>query len=236
MAASNGTPAVVCDDVSRVFSSRSSRLSRGGGEAVVALNGVSMLIESGEVVGLRGPSGSGKSTLAHLAAALELPTSGRVFIDGTDTCEISSRERARMRLNEIGIIFQRFHLIPSLTARENVALPLIEQGVSRRDRRERAEALLERVGLADRITHRPGALSGGEQQRVSVARALIIDPTVIIADEPTGELDTESGSNVIDLLTEVAEERAVLIASHDERVHNRVDRIVELLDGVRIDE
>jgi putative ABC transport system ATP-binding protein len=157
-------------------------------------------------------------------------------VDGERTDTLTERGRARLRLRRIGIVFQRFHLLPSLSARSNVALPLVERGIGRRERRERSEALLARVGLAARVEHRPGELSGGEQQRVAVARALICDPALVVADEPTGELDSATGARVLDLLSEVAANRAVVVASHDDRVVERADRVVRLQDGRRVED
>jgi putative ABC transport system ATP-binding protein len=209
---------------------------------VVALDGVSLSVTPGTFLAVTGPSGSGKSTLLHLLAALDTPSSGqqdpaggRVLLAGTDTAAVSERRRTRLRLDHVGVVFQRFHLLPSLSARSNVALPLIERGVPKRDRHERAEDLLARVGLGDRVDHRPGELSGGEQQRVAVARALVNDPALLVADEPTGELDSETGRVVLDLLGEVAEDRAVVVASHDPAVGERADRHLSLLDGRRVD-
>ncbi len=198
---------------------------------VTAVDDVSIAAERGEIVGLAGPSGSGKSTLLHLLAGLELPTDGTVQIQGTDTASISGRKRTRLRLEHVGIVFQHFHLLDSLTARGNVALPLVELGVSKRQRRRQATELLERVGLEDRITHRPGELSGGEQQRVAIARALVTDPTLVIADEPTGELDTETGKRVLAEFKRIAEDRAVVLASHDKSTLAITDRCVQLRDG-----
>jgi len=228
-------PPVVCRGVTRTYSQRGSRLSRAGGETVTALRDVSLTVERGEVVGVAGPSGSGKSTLMHLLAGLDTPTDGTVQVAGADTASLSGRERTRLRLDRVGLVFQRFYLLPSLSARGNVALPLIEQGVRRGERRERAAELLGAVGLADRSDHRPAELSGGEQQRVAVARALVTDPAIVVADEPTGELDTETGAQVLDLLASVGEDRAVVVASHDDRALDRADRIVELVDGQRVD-
>lgn len=198
---------------------------------VTALDSVSATISRGELVGIAGPSGSGKSTLLHLFAALDTPSSGRIEIGGTDTAGLTETARSQLRRNYIGIVFQRFHLLPALTAQQNVALPFIEWGVGKRERRERAELLLQQVGLGDRLTHRPAELSGGEQQRVAVARALAGEPDLVIADEPTGELDSEAGATVLDLLTEVSDQRAVIVASHDQAVLDRVDRTIRLRDG-----
>lgn len=233
-----GTPATTSDDIlvncqhaSRTYRRKESRFSRGG-ETVTALDDVTLQVEASETVGIAGPSGSGKSTLLHLLAALDTPTSGTVKINGVDVSELSDRKRTKLRLEDIGLVFQRFYLLQSLSARGNVALPLVEQGVGRRERRARAEEVLEQVGLGDRIRHRPGSLSGGEQQRVAVARALVTDPALVVADEPTGELDTETGAQVLDVLT-AQDDRAVVIASHDDRALRRTDRQIELLDGQR---
>ncbi|MDS0280795.1 ABC transporter ATP-binding protein [Haloarcula onubensis] len=214
--------------------------SRGGGggffgsadaPTVRAIDGVSVAIERNEVVGIAGPSGSGKSTLLHLLAGLDVPTSGRLTIDGTDISTLSTRQRAKLRLETVGIVFQRFHLLDALSARANVAVPLLEAGHGKGARRERAEDLLEAVGLGDRVTHKPGQLSGGEQQRVAIARALATDPALVVADEPTGELDSEAGERVLDLLGTAADDRAVILASHDQQALDVCDRVVRLRDG-----
>jgi len=213
--------------------------SRGGGgffgadeaPTVRAIDEVSVAIERDEVVGIAGPSGSGKSTLLHLLAGLDVPTAGTLSIDGTDIAALSTRQRGALRLETVGIIFQRFHLLDALSARANVAVPLLEAGRSKGDRRARAEELLEAVGLGDRTGHKPGQLSGGEQQRVAIARALATDPALVIADEPTGELDSESGERVLDLLVTAAEDRAVVLASHDQQALDVCDRVIQLRDG-----
>ena len=240
--AHTGPPPVVrATDVSKIYirGSKRGRLSRLLGRSpaprVTALDGASVTAHRGEIVGLSGPSGSGKSTLLHLLAGLELPTSGAVSIENTPTSSLSERKRTRLRLESVGIVFQQFHLLPSLTARANVALPLVELGVSKRKRRRRATDLLERVGLEDRVTHRPGELSGGEQQRVAIARALVTDPALVIADEPTGELDTKTGQRVLSELTAVAEDRAVVLASHNDQTLAIADRVVCLRDGAVVD-
>jgi len=236
MAASgDGTTPVTCRDVTRTYDRRDSRLSSGDGDAVTALSGVSLSVDRGEVVGLAGPSGSGKSTLCHLLAALDTPTSGSVLLEGEDTSALSSGERTRRRLDRVGLVFQRFHLLPALSARGNVALPLVERGVAKTERRDRATELLESVGLGDRTDHRPGALSGGERQRVAIARALVTDPSIVVADEPTGELDTATGEQVLDRIAAASEDRAVVVASHDEQALDRADRVIRLRDGERVD-
>lgn len=198
---------------------------------VTALDDVTLSVHRGEIVGLAGPSGSGKSTLLHLLAALDTPTQGTVRVAGKDTNKLSSAERTRLRLSTVGIVFQRFHLLPALSARANVALPLVERGIGKQKRRERAMALLEQVGLADRATHKPGELSGGEQQRVAIARALVTDPGLVIADEPTGELDTQTAASILAVFEELADDRAVVIASHDEPTLDIADRRIDLEDG-----
>lgn len=230
------SPIVECHDLDHVYErgGRNGRLfGRGGArrQSVTALDGVSLSVEPGEIVGLAGPSGSGKSTLLHLVAALETPTSGRVVLAGHETHTLSASQRTALRLSTVGIIFQRFHLLSALSARANVALPLVEEGVGKRARRKRADDLLERVGLGDRADHRPGELSGGEQQRVAIARALVTDPALLVADEPTGELDTTTGHRVLEVLSEVATDRAVILASHDEDTLAIADRLINLQDG-----
>ena len=231
------TPLVRCRDVTRTYTRHGGasgwRFWRGGdpGPTVTALDSVSASFDRGELVGVTGPSGSGKSTLLHLVGGLDTPTSGTVTFDGVDLASRSERERERLRLDRVGFVFQRFHLLPSVSARTNVALPLIETGMPAGRREERAADLLQRVGLGDRLTHAPGELSGGEQQRVAIARALANDPDLVLADEPTGELDTDTGMTVLDLLSEFASERAVVVASHDDRVVGLADRTVRLRDG-----
>ena len=230
-------PLCSCDAVTRVYH-RGNRgwLSRTNGTTVTALDAVSLSIASDEVILLSGPSGSGKSTLLHLIAGLDIPTSGSVTFQGRSISEQTERERTQYRRDHVGIVFQDFRLLGALSARANVALPLIEQGVSRSERRRRASALLEEVGLGDRLTHKPAQLSGGERQRVAIARALVTDPDLIIADEPTGELDTETGEAILSLLTRVGHDRAVVIASHDPETSRIVDRTITLRDGKRLTE
>ena len=198
---------------------------------VRALDGVSVDIVVGELTGVAGPSGSGKSTLLHLLAGLDVPTAGTVHLAGTNVGALSERQRARLRLEHVGIVFQRFHLLPSLSARANVALPLVELGYRRGTRRKRATERLEQVGLGDRVGHKPGQLSGGEQQRVAIARALVTEPDLLIADEPTGELDTETSDRVLTALARVADDRAVVLASHDRQALEVCDRVIQLRDG-----
>jgi putative ABC transport system ATP-binding protein len=225
------TPVAVCESVSRHYGGSNGRFRREK-PTVQALDDVSLSIDAGEFVCITGASGSGKSTLLHLLAGLDTPTDGRVTVADTDFSACSGKERVRLRREEVGIVFQRFHLLPALSARANVALPLVEQGVGKKARRQRAADLLERVGMEDRLTHRPDELSGGEQQRVAIARALVTEPSLVLADEPTGELDTETGRNVLELLQELPEEgRAVVVASHDDTIASVADRRIELRDG-----
>lgn len=226
-------PPVVCENVTREFTRGHTGLfSRNDDRPTVkALSDVSVTIANGEFTVIAGASGSGKTTLLHLLAGLDTPTDGTVTIDGTDISTLSAAKRAALRLDHVGIVFQHFHLLPALSARDNVGIPLIERGVGAGQRRQQAEALLEQVGIGDRPGHRPGELSGGEQQRVAIARALITDPELLVADEPTGELDTETGAEIIDLFSEVAEDRSVVAASHDERVIASADRVIRLQDG-----
>jgi len=231
--ATAGPPVTVrCEGVTHQYGDDSSGLRSASSRSVTALRDVSFEAHAGEVVGLVGPSGSGKSTVLHVVGGLLEPSEGTVVVLDTDLTALSPAERTRLRRDHIGFVFQQFHLLPSLSARDNVALPLIERGVGRRERQRRAAAVLERVGLGDRLTHKPGELSGGEQQRVAIARALVTDPEIVLADEPTGELDTETGARVLELLVDVVDDRTVLVATHDERAIEVTDRVLRLLDGV----
>lgn len=210
------------------------RVYRLGSSEIRALRGVSLGVEEGTFTTILGPSGSGKSTLLHLIGLLDRPTSGRVLFRGRDTSLLSDRERRRLRLRNIGFVFQTFNLLPTLTALENVELPMALAGVRPPEQRRRAIRLLEEVGLGDRLHHRPSKLSVGEMQRVAVARALANGPSLIIADEPTGELDSKTGEEVLRLLKGLCKERrvTVLMATHDERAARLSDRTYRLLDGV----
>jgi putative ABC transport system ATP-binding protein len=205
------------------------------GEAEVrALAGVSLDIEAGAFVSIMGPSGSGKSTLLHLMGGLDLPTSGEVSLDGSPLSRMSDDEITLLRRRKIGFVFQFFNLLPTYTAEENVALPLLLDGIGRREVRPRVEAALEQVGLSHRRRHRPEELSGGEMQRVAIARALVIDPRVILADEPTGNLDTKTGEQVLDLLGAANRDRrcTIVLVTHDSRAAAHAERLITLKDGV----
>jgi putative ABC transport system ATP-binding protein len=203
------------------------------GVSVPALRGVTLEIAHGDYVSIVGRSGSGKSTLMHLLGGLDRPTSGRLLIDGRDVAGLSPPEMAELRNRTIGFVFQSFHLLTRTSAVENVALPLIYAGVRAGERRRRAAEVLERVGLGHRLHHRPNQLSGGEQQRVAIARALVTEPAVLLADEPTGNLDTSNGQAVLALLEELNAERgvALVIVTHDGEVAARATREVTMRDG-----
>lgn len=197
-----------------------------------ALGGVDLRVGRGELVALTGPSGSGKSTLLHLAGALDLPTRGEVVVDGTSVASLDAAGRARLRNHTIGFVFQAFHLAPGLTVAENVALPAILAKRRAPEIRERVDGLLDLVDLTSKAHRRPSQLSGGEQQRAAVARALVMDPAIVLADEPTGNLDSAAGALVVDLLLAAHDAgRTVVIATHDLRLAARAQRVVHLRDG-----
>jgi putative ABC transport system ATP-binding protein len=205
---------------------------------VPVLRGVDIHVDAGERVALLGKSGSGKSTLLHLLAGLDVATSGRVTVDGRDLSGLSRDERARYRLTTVGVVFQAFHLIPGRTTVDNVALPLTLSGTAKKDRRARAAESLERVGLGHRLTHKPSELSGGERQRVAVARALVNRPKFLLADEPTGNLDTETGRDVMGLIQDHAKQTgaSLLLVTHDaELARLSSDRVLTLRDGLLVD-
>jgi putative ABC transport system ATP-binding protein len=202
------------------------------GETVHALRGVSLEVRSGEYVAVAGPSGSGKSTLLQLLGGIDIPSAGTVEIMGTRLESLSDRELTRLRLNRLGFIFQRFHLLPMLTARENVELPMAEAGVSGRERRVRAVELLAYVGVEHRAGHRATQLSGGEMQRVAIARALANRPALLLADEPTGELDAATGEEILALFRRLnADGTTLVVVTHDDRLAAQSGRILHMLDG-----
>ena len=212
---------------------RATRFFRRGDATIRALDGVDLTVEPGEVVALEGPSGSGKTTLLQLLGALDRASEGHVRFEGRELGTLGDRELSELRLRAFGFVFQQFNLIPTLTAVENVEAKLAPVGVSRSELRERAAALLEEVGLAERAQHLPPQLSGGEQQRVAIARALVADPRVVLADEPTGNLDSATGAEVVDLLTGLAAERGttVIVATHDVELAARAPRRLAMRDG-----
>jgi len=215
-----GSPVLALDDVRRVY----------GDGRVHALDGVSLAIARGECAAIMGPSGSGKSTLLHVLSGLDRPTSGRALFEGR---EPRPGEWDRLRAERMGFVFQAFHLLPTLTAAENVEVPMFGTARSRREREERARELLRRVGLADRLTHLPRQLSGGECQRVAIARALANDPDLLLADEPTGNLDSKSSAEVLDLIFGIhaREGTTLILVTHEPAIAERAGRIIHLLDG-----
>ncbi len=222
-------PVIELDDVRKTYDA--------GGVRVEAVRGVTLVIERGEYVAVMGPSGSGKSTLMHILGALDVPTAGTYRLAGVDVSRLDERELAEVRNRRIGFVFQQFHLMSSMPAWRNVEMPLTYAGVGRRLRRERAADALARVGLGDRAGHRPTQLSGGQQQRVAVARALVTDPDIVLADEPTGNLDSASTADVLGLLDEVhAAGRTVVVITHEPDVAASADRVVRLRDGVVVDD
>jgi putative ABC transport system ATP-binding protein len=215
---------IALDDVRKTYST--------GTVEVEAVRGVSLSIEEGEYVAVMGPSGSGKSTLMHVLGCLDRPTSGTYLLAGSDVSRMSEAELAQVRNERIGFVFQQFNLLPTMTACRNVELPLCYAGVGRKERRERALEALRRVGLEDRVLHKPGELSGGQQQRVAVARALVTEPSLILADEPTGNLDSASAADVLALFEELhVAGRTIVLITHEPDVAAAAQRTLHIRDG-----
>ncbi|ULQ61150.1 ABC transporter ATP-binding protein [Brucepastera parasyntrophica] len=203
-----------------------------GESEVFALNGISLTIEKGEFVSIMGPSGSGKSTCMHIIGCLDHPTSGDIFISGKNTSQMNAKELAVLRNKTVGFVFQQYNLISNMTVLENVMLPLRYQGLSISERKARAVEVLERIGLSDRLKHTPGELSGGQKQRTAIARATVTNPELILADEPTGALDSETGNSVIDLFHDINKNgTTILIVTHDQDIGNTAPRRIHLRDG-----
>ena len=219
------SPVVVCTDVSKTYVM--------GKEKVRALRGITVDIQKGEYVSIMGPSGSGKSTLFNMIGGLDTPTTGGVTVDGCRLSELNSSQLAWFRCNKIGFIFQSFNLVPTMTALENVAMPRIFKGVPPNEAQDDAAEVLDRVGLGHRLDHLPSQVSGGQQQRIAIARALVNEPLIILADEPTGNLDLHTGEEIIDLLNEMKERLGVTVitATHDMKMLSCSDKIIRIEDG-----
>ncbi len=218
-------PRVVTKDLIKVY--------RAGKSEVIALRGLDMDLADGELVAVQGPSGCGKTTLLNLVGGIDRPTAGRIEIDGTNIVDLADAELVRYRRDRVGFVFQFFNLVPTLTAGENIQLPMRLAGVAAKNQESRTRGLLELIGLEKRATHRPDELSGGEQQRVAIATALANDPPLILADEPTGELDTKTGHEILELFRRLNQElkKRILVVTHDQRVAHIARRVLQIEDG-----
>jgi putative ABC transport system ATP-binding protein len=225
----NGSHIIEMEDIRKVYDT--------GSIQVEALRGVTFAVAKGEFVAVVGPSGSGKSTLLNLIGCLDTPTDGSYSLGGESVARLNRDQLADVRNRRVGFVFQNFNLLPQLTARENVEMPMLFGGVGRGERRRRAEDLLDRVGLADRMQHRPTELSGGQMQRVAIARALAMEPDILLADEPTGNLDTGSGSDVMTVLKDLWDQgRTLVVVTHDMSLAKRAGRTIEIRDGVVVND
>ena len=221
-------PIIRLTDVEKTYDS--------GDNAVYALRGVSLAVEPGEYIAIMGPSGSGKSTMMHILGCLDVPSSGEYHLAGEAVSTLSSRSLARIRNQRIGFVFQSFNLLPRASIQRNVELPMLYAGIGRADRRRRAQEALERVGLAQRGKHLPSQLSGGQRQRVAIARALVNTPNIVLADEPTGNLDTQTGQEILQIFDELnAAGHTVILVTHDPSVSSHARRIVRIVDGLIAD-
>jgi putative ABC transport system ATP-binding protein len=209
-----------------------------GTQSVNALNGVDFVVEAGEFIAIMGPSGSGKSTLLHLIGGLDLPSDGEIILAGNRLSILKDKQITQIRRRNVGFVFQFFNLLPTLTAEENITLPLLIDGKNVRKYQERLQVLLELIGLTERRWHKPDQLSGGEQQRVAMARALITEPAILLADEPTGNLDSKTGTLIMDLLRRSCDElgQSIVVVTHDSRAASYADRVVLLKDGAIVNE
>ena len=233
MAAAVGSPMTTTTPEALITTTKLERRYAMGGEVIHALRGVDLAIERGEYVAIMGPSGSGKSTLMNLIGLLDTPDGGEYWLNGTLVSEMSDRELARTRNKEVGFVFQTFNLLPRANALHNVETPLIYAGVRRKDRLRRARASLERVGLGDRMSHRPNEMSGGQRQRVAVARALVTEPSILLADEPTGNLDSATSVEIMALFDELhAAGHTIIVVTHEPEIAAHAERQIVLRDGI----
>ena len=226
-------PATMPEHVARIINVTKVYQKDKAAPPVHALRGIDLNIPRGQYLSIMGPSGSGKSTLMNIIGALDRPTEGKYILDGDDVAQMNDEDLSKVRGKRLGFVFQAFNLIPQLTVLDNVVVPLFYQGMPASERRDRAEAVLNKVELGDRLTHRPSQLSGGQMQRVAIARALVNEPSLLLADEPTGNLDTKTGDAILALFDELHEQGlTIVMVTHDPKMENRVERIVKLLDGL----